>query len=227
MVRLINEKNVWIVKKAALGYMKFQEPFTHIVEINQKNLRPCIYAMWHSDQFCVYGIEDKSKVNVLISTSFDGEIVAYACEGMGFKTLRGSSGKKGAVEASMQMLEKLKNGEDVAIMVDGPGGPYHSVKNGAIKLAKMSGVPIVPVCWYSGDKTFHSIPTWDKMTFPIGHARIINLYGEPIYIPEDLPDEELKEKKQLIKDVLEGLQKKAPEVFKEALAKGLWNNIKK
>ncbi len=227
MVRLINEKNIWILKKAVLGYMKFQEPYTHIVEINQKNLRPCIYAMWHSDQFCVYGLQDKAKVNVLISTSFDGEIVSYAAQGMGFSTVRGSSGKKGAVESSMQMLEKLKSGEDVAIMVDGPGGPYHSVKNGAIKLAKMSGCPIVPVVWYSGDKTFHTIPTWDKMTFPVFNARIINLYGEPIYVPHDLPDEEIKNYKVLIKDTLENLQKKVPEVFKEALKNNLWNHKKK
>ena len=203
MVRLINEKNIWILKKAVLGYMKLQEPHTHIIEINQKNHRPCIYVMWHSDQFCVYGLQDKSKVNVLISTSFDGEIVAYAAQGMGFSIVRGSSGKKGAVESSMQMLERLNNGEDVAIMVDGPGGPYHSVKNGAIKLAKMSGAPIVPVCWYSEDRTFHTLPTWDKMTFPVGSARIVNLYGEPIYIPKDLGDEMLGEKKKLIKDALE------------------------
>ena len=104
MVRLINEKNIWILQKAVLGYMKLQEPHTHIVEINQKNYRPCIYAMWHSDQFCVYGLQDKARVNILISTSFDGEIVTYAAQGMGFNTVRGSSGKKGAVESSMQLL---------------------------------------------------------------------------------------------------------------------------
>lgn len=227
MVRLINKKNVWVIKEAALGYMKFQEPFTHIIEINQKKFEPCIYVMWHSDQFCVYGINDRTKVNVLISNSFDGEIVSYAAQGMGLKTLRGSSGKKGAVEASMQMLERLKEGEDVAIMVDGPGGPYHSVKNGAIKLAKMSGVPIVPVCWYSGDWTFHQIPTWDKMTFPLFDAKIINLYGEPIYVPSDLEDEKLTEYKILIKTTLEDLQKKAPQKFKEALEQNLWKKQSK
>lgn len=227
MVRLINENNIWILKNAALGYMKFQEPFTHIVEINQKKIESCIYVMWHSDQFCVYGINDRTKVNVLISTSLDGEIVAYAASGLGLKIVRGSSGKKGAVESSMQMLERLKEGEDVAIMVDGPGGPYHSVKNGAIKLAKMSGRPIVPVVWYSEDKTFHKIPTWDKMTFPVFNARIINLYGEPIYVPHNLEDEQLKEYKVLLKNTLEDLQKKCPQVFKEALEKDLWNPKKK
>lgn len=226
MVRLINKKNIWILEQAARGYMKFQEPFTHIVEINQKYLTPAIYVMWHSDQFCVYGINDRTKVNVLISNSFDGEIVAYAASSLGLKIVRGSSGKKGAVESSMKMLDRLKAGEDIAIMVDGPGGPYHSVKNGAIKLAKMSGCPIIPVVWYSADKTFHTIPTWDKMTFPLFNARIINLYGEPISVPEDMPDEKLSEYKVLIKNALEDLQKNAPDEFREALKKGLWDKEK-
>lgn len=226
MVRLINKKNIWIVKSAAKGYMKMQEPFTHIVEINQKFLEPAIYVMWHSDQFCVYGINDRTKVNVLVSTSLDGEIVAYAASSLGLKIIRGSSGKKGAVESSLKMLERLKEGEDIAIMVDGPSGPYHSVKNGAIKLAKMSGAPIVPVVWYSADKTFHTIPTWDKMTFPLFNAKIINLYGEPIYVPEDMQDEDLGKYKNIIKTSLEDLQAKAPNVYKEALKDGLWDKEK-
>lgn len=227
MVRLINEKNIWILKKAVGAYMSFQESRTHILEINQKNLRPCIYVMWHSDQFCVYGVQDVSKVNILISTSLDGEIVAHGSQGLGFKTIRGSSGKKGAIESSMQMLDRLRQGEDVAIMVDGPGGPYHSVKNGAIKLAKMSGCPIVPVVWYSNDITFHKLPTWDKMTFPFGHTNILNLYGDPIYIDKNLPDEKLGEIKKLIKDTLEDLQKKAPKVYKEAKSQNLWKTVQK
>ena len=112
-MRLINKKNIGIFKALVKGFMKCQEPFTHIVEVNNRELKPCIYVMWHSDQFCIYGIEDKSHLSVLISNSIDGEIVAYATEALGFKTVRGSSKKKGAVEATMQMLTRLKNGECV------------------------------------------------------------------------------------------------------------------
>lgn len=38
-------------------------------------------------------------------------------------------------------------------MVDGPRGPAKIAKDGAIKIAKMAGVPVVPVYWYS--KTLH------------------------------------------------------------------------
>ena len=183
--------------------------------------------MWHSDQFCVYGIEDKAHLSILISNSIDGEIVAYATESLGFKTVRGSAKKRGAVESSMQMLSRLKAGECVAIMVDGPNGPLHVVKNGAIKLAKLSGAPIVPVCWYSAQKTFITLPSWDKMTTPVFDTKIVNLYGEPIYIPADSPPEDDVKFKQIIKESLEDLQRRIPDVWQEAKKANLWKKKKR
>ena len=223
VMRLINKKNIGIFKALVKGFMKCQEPFTHILEINNKELKPCIYVMWHSDQFCVYGIQDKAHLNVLISNSIDGEIVAYAVEALGFKTVRGSSNKKEAISASMRMLSHLKEGECVAIMVDGPNGPLHTVKNGAVKLARLSGAPIVPVCWYSGQKNFIHLPSWDKMTTPVLDTKILNLYGEPIYIPQDDDRKNDNEYKKMIKDSLEDLQKRIPQVWKDAKKAKLWN----
>lgn len=226
MVRLVNRDNIKIFKNILIAYMQVQKHLTHIIEFGNPYIKPCIYAMWHSDQFAIYGVENKSEVNFLISTSIDGDIVAAGCESLGFKTIRGSSKSRGAVEATMQMLEKLNAGECVAITVDGPRGPFHSVKNGAIKLAQKSGAPIVPMVWYSTDKMFFTLPSWDKMTTPIGYAEIVNLYGEPIYVPEELDDEKLKEIKNQIKESLEALQKKAPEVFREAKKNKLWKKKK-
>lgn len=223
MVRLINRKNIQVFKNIIAGYMKFQEPRTHIVEFGNPYLKPCIYAMWHSDQFAIYGVKNKSEVSFLISTSIDGDIVAHGCETIGFKTVRGSSERRGAVEASMKMISLLKDGENVAITIDGPRGPYHTVKNGVIKIAKMSGAPIIPMIWYSEDKTFVTFPSWDKMTAPFFHAYIVNLYGEPIYVPEDADNEKVAEIKEKIKKSMEALAKKAPECYREAKKNKLWD----
>lgn len=223
MVRLINRKNIQVFKNIIAGYMKWQEPRTHIAEIGNTYIKPCIYAMWHSDQFSIYGVENKSEVSFLISTSIDGDIVAHGCETIGFKTVRGSSERRGAVEASLKMIELLKEGECVAITIDGPRGPLHTVKNGVIKIAKMSGAPIIPMMWYSEDRTFWKFPSWDKMTAPIGHTYLINLYGEPIYVPEDIDADGINEIKSKIKNSLEALRKKAPEIYREAKKNKLWD----
>ncbi len=226
MVRLVNRENIQIFKNIIIGYMQVQKHLTHIIEFDNPYINPCIYAMWHSDQFAIYGVKNRENVNFLISTSIDGDIVAAGCESLGFKTVRGSSKSRGAVEASMQMISKLKSGECVAITVDGPRGPFHSVKNGVIKLAQKSGAPIVPMVWYSKDKMFFTFPSWDKMTAPIGNAEIVNLYGAPIYVPENLSNEDYADIKLKIKNSLEALQKKAPDVYREAKKNKLWKKQK-
>lgn len=223
MVRLINDSNIDFLANTAYRLMRLQEFFTHIHEYNNPNLKPCIYAMWHANQFLVHGLEDKANTSILVSNSIDGEVIARAVEKWGFKVVRGSAGKKGAVESTMQMLTRLKNGECVGIMVDGPHGPLHKVKNGAVKLAQMSGAPIVPAHWYSPQKTFINLPSWDKMKTPLGDCKILNLYGEPIYVNENATDEELSEAKENIRTQLLNLEAKAPEIYNEAKKQKLWN----
>lgn len=226
MVRLINDGNIDFLANTAYRLMRLQEIFTHIHEYNNPNIKPCIYAMWHANQFLVHGLEDKAHTSILVSNSIDGEVVARAVEKWGFKVVRGSSGKKGAVESTMQMLSRLKEGECVGIMVDGPSGPLHKVKNGAIKLAQMSGAPIVPAHWYSPQKTFISLPSWDKMKTPFGDCKILNLYGTPVYVRQDASDEELSSAKENIRTQLLELEAKAPEIYEEAKKQKLWGKKK-
>lgn len=223
MVRLLKGKNITKVSHLVFRILKFQELFTRIVEVNNPDKMPCIYAMWHAHQFCVHGIRHREKLHVLVSRSRDGEIIADVVERWGFKTVRGSKGKKGAVEATMQMISILKSGENCAMMVDGPKGPARVVKDGVIKIAKMAGVPIVPVYWYSKNFTFAKFPSWDEMRSPVFSTNLINLYGEPIYAPSDCDEEEIRQKLQLS---LENLEKEAPKAFDEVYKFGIWRRKK-
>ena len=219
MVRFINKKNIFLLEWTAIAFMQLQKHFTYIRRYNAPKHFPCIYAIWHENQFGVYGVPNVSNTNILISNSLDGQIVASGAQSLGFKICRGSAGRKGAVSSTLKLIEKLKEGDDVAIMVDGPRGPYHEVKHGAIALAKDTGYPIVPMHWYSEDKTFVKIPSWDKMLSPIGPCRILNLFGDPIYVGDRSYEEVALE----VKEALLKLERIAPEKYKEAKAKKLWN----
>ena len=227
MVRLSNKENKSTLSDIAYGIMHIQEFFTHIVEINNKELKPCIYALWHMHQFCVYGLEDKAHLSIMISNSDDGEIIARVVEKMGFKTVRGSSNRKGCISGTIQMVERLKAGECGAITVDGPRGPLRKVKNGIIKIAKLANVPIVPVVWYSPQINFVKLPGWDRMSTPLGHCEIVNLYGDPIYVDPNRTDDEYdKEIKEKIRASLIDLETRIPDVYKEAKKNKLWKKRK-
>ncbi|MBP3821030.1 DUF374 domain-containing protein [bacterium] len=219
MVRLINNKNIPVIANFAYRILKIQEFFTYIRNWGHPDIEQCIYVMWHANQFSVHGLPNRSKTNVLISTSLDGQIVATVCENWGFKVCRGSAGNKGAISSTLKMLGRLKEGDNVAIMVDGPRGPYHSVKKGAITLSKESGIPIVPVYWYSEDFTFRKLPSWDKMICPIGPCRILNIYGKPIYSQNKTEEDLINE----VKNSLLKLEESAGEIYKEAKRQKLWN----
>lgn len=222
MVRLINDSNMSFITNFAYGLMHLQEYFTHIKGYNEPKMKSCIYAMWHENQFLVHGIEDKAHLSIQISTSLDGEIIARIVERMGFKVVRGSAERRGAVQSTMQMITRLNEGESVAMMVDGPRGPLHKVKSGVVKLAQKTGAPIIPAHWYSPQKTFITLPSWDKMRTPFGDCKILNLYGDPIYVKPDATDEEILKVKEEIKNQLFALEAKAPELYKEAKKNKLW-----
>ncbi len=219
MVKLLNNQSEADVANIIYKIFRFQERYTHIKEVNNPNIVPCIYAMWHSHQLCIHGIRDRQNLNVLISRSRDGKIIANVVERWGFKTIRGSKGKKGAVEASMKMISALKSGENCAMMVDGPKGPAKIVKDGIIKIAKLAGVPIVPVYWFSPNFNFASLPSWDKFKMPIFDVKLINLYGNPIYVSQY---DDCKACQKKLQDSMETLEKEAYSAYRKVYFK---NNV--
>lgn len=227
MVRLLNKDTTVGLANIVKGLFRIQEFFTHIIEVNRPETDSCLYAMWHANQCSLYGLPDKERIHVLISKSRDGDVIAYAISRMGFKTVRGSKGKKGAAAATMQMIDILKSGENCAIMVDGPRGPARVVKDGAIKIAKLSGRPIVPMCWYSSNFNWFSLPSWDGLKMPILDVRLINLYGEPIYVPEDADEEAIEAARQKLQESLEDLDRRIPEEYNKVYWHGLWKRKQK
>lgn len=223
MVRLINQDNLKQVTNIVYAMMKVQEFFTYAEEFNNPGISPCIYAMWHENQFGIHGLSNREKLHVLISNSLDGQIISGVCERLGFNVCRGSSNRKGAVSGTLKLLSKLKEGENIAIMVDGPRGPLHEVKSGAIVLAREANVPIVPVHWYSPEFTFVRFPSWDKMTSPVGPCHLLNIFGDPIYTDGKTDEQVASELKQS----LFNLEEIAPEKYKEAKKLKLWKKKRK
>ena len=208
------KKYVPIISTALYFLFRIWEFFVSFKSENYPaNDKRVIFALWHHDQLCLDGIPNRDKLNILISKSIDGEIIARVVERMGFKTVRGSQNKlwkdKGGKEATFELISRLNNGENIAVTVDGPSGPpLHQVKNGVIKIAKLTGAPIIPVVWYSKSRFLSSLPTWDKLKIPQWFLKSVNIYGDPIYIPETATKEDEKKIKEQLRIALIKLEQK-------------------
>lgn len=183
--------------------------------VNYPN-EPCIFALWHAHQCGLYSLEGKSKTNVMISRSKDGEIIARAAEIMGLKTVRGSITRGGA-SATLELVNRIKKGDNGAITVDGPKGPNRVVKKGIIEIAKMTGVPIVPITWYSPSKGYIKLNTWDEFRFPLFCRKMLMYYGEPIYVDKNADDKEIENKRKYLEDTMNSQYEMVKRDFKKLM----------
>ncbi len=206
---------VWsLIKLLKLFFLTEQ----HLLKIKSINYpkEQFIFSMWHCHQCLVYGVKDKSKFYALISASKDGEIIAKAAKCLNIKSVRGSTRCRSVI-ASLELIEKLKEGNSIGIMVDGPKGPKGKLKSGIVNIAKISQVPIVPVAWHSKSKLFFELNTWDKFKVPIGPCKTVALYGDPIHIPAELTKEETQEWCEKIEAEMNRLQKDLEENYDKYL----------
>ena len=152
----------------------------------------------------------------LISTSRDGEYQNRIFQRFGFRTVRGSTSARGAVQAALTMTRHLKAGATLAFTPDGPRGPHHEVKPGAVFMAQKSGAAIVPV----GVSAFprRLARSWDQYLIPAPFARAVWIYGDPIYIPANATAQEQQEWAVRLGAAISALEEQAEQELQAACA---------
>ena len=112
---------------------------------------PIIFCTWHNRlPYSLLLYENYIKhhklphrLAAIVSASKDGGVVARILEHFGVQPVRGSSSRRGA-QALLELVSWTERGYDVAITPDGPRGPCYMIQHGAISLAQVTGLPIVP-----------------------------------------------------------------------------------
>jgi hypothetical protein len=131
------------------------------------------------------------KAGFLISPSVDGTAPAMLVEKVGGVVIRGSSTNTGA-RALRDFYETIvKQQVSPALTPDGPRGPLHEFKPGAIMLAQITGKPILPIAVAASWK--YTFRTWDAFELPLPFSRIAISYGEPVQVGRGLSSESLAE----------------------------------
>ena len=112
-----------------------------------KNKTSYIFCCWHNKLFLgPYFLPKDIVINALQSSHSDGMMTAVIFKLIKFNIIFGSS-MKGGAKAFIKMVKSINRGESIAITPDGPKGPKEKVKDGVIKLAQVTGAPIVPLVW--------------------------------------------------------------------------------
>ncbi len=142
--------------------------------------RRFIYAFWHQRQVYFTWTHRGAGAAVLVSRSKDGEMIAETMRLSSLSAVRGSSSRGGAA-AAKAMVDTLRSGLDVGITPDGPKGPARQVKDGVLRVAQLSGAPIVPIA-NALTRRVELAKAWDRFQVPLPFGRSVVVYGAPIEV---------------------------------------------
>lgn len=151
----------------------------------------CIIAFWHGSMLLGWFLhrpQGKEKISSLVSQSKDGTYLSLVLEKWNYILIRGSS-HIGGKEAMQLMADAVNNGESIAITPDGPTGPYHIMKMGAVRLAQKTNVPLF-LCGIALKKK-KQLRSWDMFEIPMPFSKAAVVYSNPIFVPQDLHGEPL------------------------------------
>jgi len=148
----------------------------------QREGKSVILVLWHEQLLpLVPQVRDTGTV-ALVSRHRDGEYIARVIERMGLGTVRGSS-THGGFQGLRGLIRAAREGHNLALTPDGPRGPARSFKPGALLVAQLTGLPIVPMA--AGASAAWHIESWDRFMVPCPFAVVRVAYGEPCWVGRD------------------------------------------
>src|SRR5438046_892153 len=166
-----------------------------------------ILAFWHGRLLMIpMAWQRLAPMHMLISAHRDGRIIADAVTYFGVHSIAGSS-RRGGSAALRQMLKRLAAGECVGITPDGPRGPPMQASSGIINVARLAGVPIVPIVFATSRRRV--LPSWDRFHLALPFGRGAFLWGEPIEIARNLDPAGLEDARLLVATRMNELAREA------------------
>jgi lysophospholipid acyltransferase (LPLAT)-like uncharacterized protein len=177
------------------------------------NGSPAVISFWHEHLFACTQVLRKQfirrghPVTILVSHSRDGEMAQRLATAWGAQIIRGSA-SRGGTEGLRGLYRAVTRDRSSVIMIpDGPHGPPHIAKPGAIALAQVSRAPILPMA--SAARSYRRIGSWDRMIVPNLLTRVVVCVGEPLSIAHDADSNELEREREHLEQVLADLAAKA------------------
>ncbi len=138
-----------------------------------------IAAFWHQQYLPLFIVLRDISGCTFTSDSFRGRVIQRLCRMMGIECKILSADH---ACAEQQLLNAAMHYPALALAIDGPLGPYHVAKTGAIRVASMSHNTIVPVVC-RGRRQWLNKTRWDKFAIPAPFTHIVAIFDQALTVP--------------------------------------------
>ncbi len=187
---------IWVV------YFTSRKKITNYDVFKKYRRKPAVFIFWHgrsmmlSPIICMGGMRGYA----VASRHSDGRMMAKLQRSFGLKPIYGST-SDGGISVLRQGVRVLRGGDHcLCISPDGPGGPSMRVQDGALYFAKMTGAPIIPVCFSASNAWIQK--RWDRYLVALPFSKITCKIGRPIFVDSKSSPEEFAQIRTKIEDFM-------------------------
>ena len=191
ILNAVAKRVLWLAVWLLCITLRVKKYNSSLFENYRKDNKQSVIAFWHGSMLVGWFLHrprNGGPVAALVSQSEDGEILSATLARWGYAMIRGSS-HVGGKEAMQLMVDAITQGNSLCITPDGPTGPRHQMKMGAVRTAQRAHVPLFLVGIANGRKKI--LKSWDRFEIPLPFSKVSVWYGDPLMIPGNLQDESL------------------------------------
>ena len=183
-------------------YFTSRKEYKGMEYFEQYRNKPAVFVFWHGRSMMLSPIIRMRGMRgyAIASRHKDGRMMAKIQRLFGLKAIYGST-SEGGISVLRQGVRVLRDGRyALCLSPDGPGGPSMRVQDGALYFAKMTGAPIIPVC-YSTSRAWIQ-KRWDRYLLALHFSRIKCVIGKPMFVVPNATAEEFERVRKSLEDVM-------------------------
>lgn len=168
-------------------------------------------VFWHGKYLPLFPLAQGKHAVVITVQSFRGRVIGEICKSFGYRpVLLPMAARAHGFPALVQQVRERAS--LIALAIDGPAGPYHRIRSGALNLSAGHGVVLVPVGVASSRKIVLK-SRWDKQEMPLPFSRVavavgelidLSQYGESARL-EDVVHQAMEAVEREARDILAGM----------------------
>ena len=186
---------IWFV------YFTSKKEITGLNTLYKYGRKPAIFVFWHGRTMMLSPVIALARVRgyAIADSRKDGRAIAKMEKLFGLRTIYGSSAN-GGVSVLKKGISVLNKGRFcLALSPDGPRGPSMRFHDGALYFAKMTGAPIIPVCYSCSRPWF--LNRWDRYLLTKPFSIIVGDVGEPIFIDRKTKTEDFEKIRKNLENI--------------------------
>jgi lysophospholipid acyltransferase (LPLAT)-like uncharacterized protein len=173
--------------------------------------RQVLAVFWHGKYLPLFPLAKGKHAVVITINSFRGRVIGEICKRFGYRPVLLP------VDANAHgfpaLVDQVKgNAGLIALALDGPTGPFHRIRSGALTLSAVHGVVLAPIGLASSRKIVMR-SRWDRQEAPLPFSRVAVAVGDRIELHQKLDEVGAMPMEEIVRQAMEAVERQARELL--------------